>query len=165
MYFEDFVVGYCFTTDRYLVPKNENIDFVSKQDPQPFHIDEPVVDDYPYGGLIASGWHTLLISFRLMLETGKFKECSIGSPGMQELRWLLPVKPGDTLYNRARVDSAKQSKSKPDRGFVTVQYEVLNQKDQKVATYLITHMLRVRTNQNSLNARHWPMRQQNLKPR
>ena len=146
MYFEDFVFGYCFTTDRYLVPKDEIIDFARQWDPQPFHIDETVVDDYPYGGLIASGWHTLLISFRLMLETGKFKECSIGSPGMQELRWLLPVKPGDTLYNRARVDSAKQSKSKPDRGFVTVQYEVLNQKDQKVATYLITHMLRVRPN-------------------
>ena len=146
MYFEDFVVGYSFTTDRYLVPKDEIIDFARQWDPQPFHIDETVVDDYPYGGLIASGWHTLLISFRLMLETGKFKECSIGSPGMQELRWLLPVKPGDTLYNRARVDSAKQSKSKPDRGFVTVQYEVLNQKDQKVATYLITHMLRVRPN-------------------
>ena len=146
MYFEDFVVGYCFTTDRYLVPKDEIIDFARQWDPQPFHIDETVVDDYPYGGLIASGWHTLLISFRLMLATGKFKECSIGSPGMQELRWLLPVKPGDTLYNRARVDSAKQSKSKPDRGFVTVQYEVLNQKDQKVATYSITHMLRVRPN-------------------
>ena len=146
MYFEDFVVGYCFTTDRYLVLKDEIIDFAQQWDPQPFHIDETVVDYYPYGGLIASGWHTLLISFRLMLETGKFKECSIGSPGMQELRWLLPVKPGDTLYNRARVDSAKQSKSKPDRGFVTVQYEVLNQKDQKVATYLITHILRVRPN-------------------
>ena len=146
MYFEDFQVGYSFTTDRYLVPKDEIIDFARQWDPQPFHIDETVVDDYPYGGLIASGWHTLLISFRLMLETGKFKECSIGSPGMQELRWLLPVKSGDTLYNRARVDSAKQSKSKPDRGFVTVQYEVLNQKDQKVATYLITHMLRVRPN-------------------
>jgi acyl dehydratase len=81
-----------------------------------------------------------------MLETGKFKDCSIGSPGMQELRWLLPVKPGDTLCNKARVESAKLSKSKPDRGFVTVQYEVLNQKEQKVATYLITHMLRVRPN-------------------
>ena len=81
-----------------------------------------------------------------MLETGKFEECSIGSPGMQELRWLLPVKPSDMLCNKARVESAKLSKSKPDRGFVTVQYEVLNQKDQKVATYLITHMLRVRPN-------------------
>ena len=146
MYFEDFPVGYSFTTDHYLVLKDEIIDFAQQWDPQPFHIDETVVDDYPYGGLIASGWHTLLLSFRLMLETGKLKECSIGSPGMQELRWLLPVKPGDTLYNRARVDSAKQSKSKPDRGFVTVQYEVLNQKDQKVATYLITHILRVRPN-------------------
>ena len=146
MYFEDFPVGYSFTTDRYLVLKDEIIDFAQQWDPQPFHIDETVVDDYPYGGLIARGWHTLLISFWLMLETGKFKECSIGSPGMQELRWLLPVKPGDTLYNRARVDSAKQSKSKSDRGFVTVQYEVLNQKNQKVATYSITHMLRVRPN-------------------
>ena len=146
MYFEDFVVGYCFTTDRYLVPKDEIIDFAQQWDPQPFHIDEVDAEDYPYGGLIASGWHTLLISFRLMLETGKFKDCSIGSPGMQELRWLLPVKPGDTLCNKARVESAKLSKSKPDRGFVTVQYEVLNQKEQKVATYLITHMLRVRPN-------------------
>ncbi|XAT62673.1 acyl dehydratase [Rhodobacteraceae bacterium Araon29] len=146
MYFEDFQVGYSFTTDPYLIPKHEIIDFAQQWDPQPFHIDEVAAEDYPYGGLIASGWHTLLISFRLMLETGKFKDCSIGSPGMQELRWLLPVKPGDTLCNKARVESAKLSKSKPDRGFVTVQYEVLNQKEQKVATYLITHMLRVRPN-------------------
>ena len=146
MYFEDFQVGYSFTTDPYLVSKHEIIDFAQQWDPQPFHIDEVAAEDYPYGGLIASGWHTLLISFRLMLETGKLKECSIGSPGMQELRWLLPVKPGDTLCNKARVESAKLSKSKPDRGFVTVQYEVLNQKEQKVATYLITHMLRVRPN-------------------
>ena len=146
MYFEDFQVGYSFTTLPYLVSKNEIIDVAQQWDPQPFHIDEIAAEDYPYAGLIASGWHTLLISFRLMLETGKFKDCSIGSPGMQELRWLLPVKPGDALCNKARVESAKLSKSKPDRGFITVQYEVLNQKEQKVATYLITHMLRVRPN-------------------
>ena len=146
MYFEDFPVGYSYTTDQYLVPKDEIIDFAQQWDPQPFHIDEAAAQDYPYGGLIASGWHTLLISFRLMLETGKLKECSIGSPGMQELRWLLPVKPGDTLCNKASVESAKLSKSKPDRGFVTVQYEVLNQNEQKVASYLITHMLRVMPN-------------------
>ena len=146
MYFEDFPVGYSYITNHYLVPKDEIIDFAQQWDPQPFHIDETAAEDYPYGGLIASGWHTLLISFRLMLETGKLKECSIGSPGMQELRWLLPVKPGDTLCNKASVESAKLSKSKPDRGFVTVQYEVLNQNEQKVATYLITHMLRVRPN-------------------
>lgn len=146
MYFEDFPVGYSYTTDHYLVPKDEIFDFAQQWDPQPFHIDEAAAQDYPYGGLIASGWHTLLISFRLMLETGKLKECSIGSPGMQELRWLLPVKPGDTLCNKARVESAKLSRSKPDRGFVTVQYEVLNQNEQKVASYLITHMLRVRPN-------------------
>ena len=114
MYFEDFPVGYSYTTDHYLVPKGEIIDFAQQWDPQPFHIDEAAAKDYPYGGLIASGWHTLLISFRLMLETGKLKECSIGSPGMQELRWLLPVKPGDTLCNKARVESAKLSKSKPE---------------------------------------------------
>ena len=146
MYFEDFACGYSYTTEHYLVPNDEIIDFAQQWDPQPFHIDETAAEDYPYGGLIASGWHTLLISFRLMLETGKLKECSIGSPGMQELRWLLPVKPGDTLCNKARVESAKLSKSKPDRGFVTVQYEVLNQNEQMVATYLITHMLRVRPN-------------------
>ena len=146
MYFEDFPVGYSYTTDHYLVPKDEIIDFAQQWDPQPFHIDEAAAQDYSYGGLIASGWHTLLISFRLMLETGKLKECSIGSPGMQELRWLLPVKPGDTLCNKASVESAKLSKSKPDRGFVTVQYEVLNQNEQKVASYLITHMLRVMPN-------------------
>ena len=146
MYFEDFPVGYSYTTDHYLVSQDEIIDFAQQWDPQPFHIDEAAAQDYPYGGLIASGWHTLLISFRLMLETGKLKECSIGSPGMQELRWLLPVKPGDTLCNKAIVESAKLSKSKPDRGFVTVQYEVLNQNEQKVASYLITHMLRVRPN-------------------
>ena len=146
MYFEDFPVGYSYTTDHYLVPKDEIIDFAQQWDPQQYHIDEAAAQDYPYGGLIASGWHTLLISFRLMLETGKLKECSIGSPGMQELRWLLPVKPGDTLCNKASGESAKLSKSKPDRGFVTVQYEVLNQNEQKVASYLITHMLRVRPN-------------------
>lgn len=143
MYFEDFPVGYSFVTDSHPVSKGEIINFAKQWDPQPFHIDETRADDYPYGGLIASGWHTLLISFRLMLDTGIFEKASIGSPGMQELRWRLPVRPDDRLFTKAVVKSAKRSKSNPDRGFLDVDYAVVNQKDEEVATYSITHMLRV----------------------
>ena len=144
MYFEDFPVGYSFVSDRFHVSKDEIVNFAKQWDPQPFHIDETMADDYPYGGLIASGWHTLLISFRLMLDTGIFQKSSIGSPGMQELRWRLPVRPDDTLVTKAVVKNSKQSQSNPDRGFLDVDYAVVNQKDETVATYSITHMLRVR---------------------
>lgn len=143
MYFEDFTAGYSFLTESHTVSKDEIVNFATQWDPQPFHIDEIQANDYPYGGLIASGWHTLLISFRLVLETGIFEKASIGSPGMQELRWLLPVKPGDKLLTKAIVQSAKRSKSDPARGFINVNYAVINQREENVATYAITHMLRV----------------------
>jgi acyl dehydratase len=87
-----------------------------------------------YGGLIASGFHTLAVGFRLFIDTGVVAGTSIGSPGIDQLRWLLPVRPGDTLHTIVRVLETRPSASKPDRGIVRLAVRILNQRDEAVLT-------------------------------
>jgi acyl dehydratase len=134
IYFDDFAVGQVYELGKRAVSRDEIIDFARAYDPQPFHIDEAAAAKTIYGGLIASGWHTMAILMRLMVDGLLAETASLGSPGVDQLRWLKPVRPGDVLRGRGTVREVMPSRSKPDRGLVRVFYEVFNQKDEQVMT-------------------------------
>ncbi len=94
----------------------------------------------PYGGLIASGFQTLALAFRAFYDANVINACSMGSPGMDELRWLRPVRPGDTLRTEAQVTEKRASESKPDRGILRMAYEILNQDGEAVMTFNTIHI-------------------------
>jgi acyl dehydratase len=141
-YFDDFAVGDKFTTRGVTLTESMVIDFALTYDPQPFHIDVEAARESNYGGLIASGFHTLALGFRMVLETGLFRAASMGSPGFDELRWLKPVRPGDTLHTELEVVDKKPSSSKPDRGLARIAYRIKNQKGEDVLTFLSMHLLK-----------------------
>jgi acyl dehydratase len=135
MYFDDLPVGYAFETAERALPEDEIIAFARQWDPQSFHTDAEAARASPYGGLIASGFHTLLVAFTLELAADVWTEASMGSPGMDALRWLKPVRPGDRLRVRVEVTETRPSRSKPDRGITRFAHNVLNQDDEAVMTY------------------------------
>jgi len=141
-YFDDFAVGERFETRGVTLTESGIIDFAMTHDPQPFHIDVEAARRSNYGGLIASGFQTLALGFRMVLETGIFRACSMGSPGFDELRWLKPVRPGDTLHVEIEVKEKKPSTSKPDRGLLRIAYRIRNQKNEEVLTFLSMHLLK-----------------------
>jgi acyl dehydratase len=143
-YFDDFAVGDRLTTRGVTVTESMIIEFGLTYDPQPFHTDIEAARQSLYGGLIASGFQTLVLGFRTVIETGIFRASSMGSPGFDELRWLRPVRPGDTLHTEVEVVEKKPSSSKPDRGIVRVAYRIKNQKDEEVLTFLSMHLLKRR---------------------
>jgi acyl dehydratase len=130
-YFEDYVPGSVHEFGRITVDE-ESIDAFGKQfDPQLFHTDPDGAKSTIYGGLIASGWHTASLMMRECVRYYLPRAASLGSPGVDELRWFLPVRPGDRLTVRMTVLETSRSRSKPDRGIVVSLFEVLNQ-DRKV---------------------------------
>ncbi len=132
--FEDFAPGDVWDIPGPVLTQQEIVEFASQFDPQSFHVDEEAALRSPYGGLIASGWHTVSICMRLVCDRYLLKTASFGSPGVEHLRWLAPVRPGDRLLLRLTVIEAKISRSKPDRGSVLHRWEVFNQKDELVMT-------------------------------
>jgi acyl dehydratase len=116
------------------VSRDEIVAFAREFDPQPFHIDEAAAASSVFHGLLASGWHTAAILMRLMYDTFLHDAASLGSPGVDEIRWLKPVRPGDTLRARFTVVEAVPSRSKPDRGLVRSFTEMLNQHGEVVMT-------------------------------
>ena len=132
IYLEDFRVGQVIELGSCTVSKDEIIAFARKFDPQPFHIDEAAAERSIYGGLIASGWHTGSLFMRLLYDGLLSHAASMGSPGQDELRWIKPVRPGDTLSARGLVEELIPSRSKPDRGLIRTTYEVFNQDGDKV---------------------------------
>jgi len=125
--FEDFVPGSVRTSGTVLVTEEEIIEFAKRYDPQVFHTDPVAARESIYGGLVASGWHTAAMAMRLIVENYLSGVASVGSPGVDEVRWLKPVRPGDKLSVRVTVLEARRSESKPDRGIVRSLVEVLNQ--------------------------------------
>src|SRR5580692_2356968 len=113
-YFEDYVPGSVHEFGSVQVEESEIIDFGKRFDPQDFHTDPEAAARGPFGGLIASGWHTGALMMRMLVDNYLSKASSLGSPGIDELRWLRPVRPGDTLRLRATVLDSKRSQSKPD---------------------------------------------------
>jgi acyl dehydratase len=130
-YFEDFVVGESVEIGRHTMTESEILDFANRFDPQLFHIDPEGAKSTIYGGLIASGWHTCAIAMRVMVDAYLRQAASLGSPGMEEIRWLKPVRPGDTLRILRTVEEARPT-SKPDRGLVLTRWDVHNQRDEQV---------------------------------
>ena len=131
-YFEDFKVGDVVEAGAKTVTKEEIMAFAREFDPQPFHVDEAAASRSIYGGLIASGWHSGSMLMRMFFEAVFRDAASMGSPGIDELRWVKPVRPGDTLHFRATVLEATPSRSKPDRGVVRTFCELLNQHGEVV---------------------------------
>ena len=145
MFFEDFKVGAELTSPGVTITEAQIIDFAMKFDPQPFHVDVTAAAASQFGRLIASGFHTAALSFRLFWQTGALTDGSLGSPGLDELRWLKPVRPGDTLHVVAKVLEAKRSTSKPDRGVVKMSYTTLNQNGEAVMTLVGNQLLKTRS--------------------
>jgi acyl dehydratase len=126
-YFEDYLAGSVYELGTIAVEQEEIISFARRFDPQVFHTDPESAKETIYGGLIASGWHTAGLMMRLFSEHFLSKVASLGSPGVDELRWHKPVRPGDELSPRVTVLETKRSRSKPDRGIVHSFIEVMNQ--------------------------------------
>ena len=136
-YFDDFQEGQIFKAGFVSISREEIIDFARKYDPQPFHLDEEKANIL-YGGLIASGWHTASLCSRLMVDSLLNKTAGMGSPGLNELRFLKPVRPGDTLSGRFTVLELKPSDRKPDRGSMLLKGEMENQKGEVVLSFIGT---------------------------
>jgi acyl dehydratase len=126
-YFEDFIPGITVDCGSFSLSEAEIIAFAKEYDPQPFHVDPVAAKDGPFGGLIASGWHTASMMMRQLVDNYVSPESSLGAAGVDELRWPKPVRPGDTLHIRATVLEARRSRSKPDRGIVKTLMELTNQ--------------------------------------
>ena len=141
-YLDDLKPGDRFESGGYTFTESSIVDFAFLYDPQPFHIDKPAAEASHFGGLIASGFQTLAVAFRLMYQTGFVRDASMGGPGMDELRWLKPVRPGDTLRCRAEVIETVPSRSKPDRGILKVALAALNQADETVMTVTFIVLLK-----------------------
>lgn len=133
-YFDDFSVGERFSSESAAISEEEIVVFAQRYDPQPFHIDLEAANASPYGGLIASGFHTLSFGFRLFIDTGALADCGMGSPGVEAIRWLAPVRPGDILRTEAEVAAMRPSGSDPGRGVLTMDFTVFNQDDTAVLT-------------------------------
>ena len=142
--FEDFAAGQEYDLGSRTLDRTAIVDFATEFDPQPFHVDEEAAEQSIYGGLIASGWQTCCVYMRLLCDSFLLQVHSMGSPGVDELRWLGPVRPGDTLLAKLRIDEVRASKSKPDRGIVMTAGEVRNQDGVLVLTLKSPLMVRRR---------------------
>src|SRR5580698_10018352 len=140
-YFEDYVQGAVYEYGYITVTEAEILDFARAFDPQPIHVDPEFAAAGPFHGLIASGWHTAGIMMRMFADHCLSTVASLASPGIDELRWPAPVRPGDQLRLRTTIVEARLSRSKPDRGLVRTQGELLNQADQTVLTLVAMNLL------------------------
>jgi acyl dehydratase len=143
-YFEDMHVGDSATLGSYTITHDEIIAFARQFDPQPFHLDEAQARASIYGGLIASGWHTASLMMRLIVDGWANGTAGLGSPGVDELRWLLPVRPGDTLTASITVQEMTPSTRRPDRGTIRSLSELRNQDGQVVLRAIGINMIACR---------------------
>ena len=148
-WFEDYVPGAVHDLGSVMVDEQKIIAFARQFDPQPFHLDKEWAEKSVFGGLIASGWHTACMAMRLIVDHYLSEVSSEGSPGIDELRWLRPVRPGDQLSVRATILDARLSRSRPERGIVRSQIETLNQDEEVVMHLTSTIFIRCRNKQNT----------------
>ena len=132
--FEDFTPGDILSLGEYKVTEAEMMAFSERYDPQSFHIDPVAAKDSPFGGIICSGWLTTAIAQRMQTDSYMIDSSCVGSPGVDEIRWLKPVRAEDCLHGTNTVEAVKPSTSKPDRGVVFSQMEIYNQDDMLVMT-------------------------------
>lgn len=133
-YFEDFKPGDVLFLGERTLGRDEIIAFAREFDPQPFHVDEEAAAQSMFGGLIASGWHTCGLVMRMMCDSHLNDCASLGSPGLDNIRWLLPVRPGDTLRAERHILETRVSQSKPGVGIIRSRWEVRNQRNEMVMT-------------------------------
>jgi acyl dehydratase len=143
-HFEDYPVGAVFTGGPIAVSEQDILDFARCYDPQPMHVDKAAAERGAFGGLIASGWHTGALMMQLLAKHFVPTPGNLASPGLDELRWLRPVRPGDRLSLRATVLSARPSRSKPDQGVVTSLVELINQNGEMVLSLKPISLMRRR---------------------
>lgn len=144
-FYEDLVVGTIARFGNYAVTRDEVIDFARKYDPQPFHLDDEAAAATHFGRLAASGWHTA--GMMMAMNVAHFTEhqtASLGSPGIDQLRWLKPVYPGDTLHMESELLEKRRSASKPEMGLTKTKSTVYNQHDEPVMSLIANGMIRVR---------------------
>ena len=120
LYFEDLPLGMKVSLGQFHFTEEDIVSFARSFDPQPFHVDKQAADASPFGGLIASGWHTCSALMRMQCDHLFLRSAAIGSPGVDQIRWLSPVRPGDILYGTTEVIQAHPSTFKPDRGALTL---------------------------------------------
>lgn len=143
-YFEDYVPGTVHKFGPIKAEEREMLEFARRYDPQPFHVDPEMAQKSVFGGVIASGWFTCALVMRLYVDYYVSTVAGLGSPGIDELRWIIPVRPNDELSVRATILESRLSKSKPDRGIVNSFLEVLNQKGQVVMTMRVVNLFHCR---------------------
>ena len=143
-FLEDFPIGVRRELGTFAVNESDVIRFATEFDPQPFHVDPDAAKASFYGGIIASGWHTASMTMRVVVDKHLAASASLGSPGVDELRWLKPVRPGDTLTVFTTVEEIILSKSKPDRGFLCGLTEVENQAGDVVMSMRAKTMMKRR---------------------
>ena len=131
-YLEDFEVGQKFSSDRLRVEKERIKTFAAEFDPQAFHLDDDAARNTMFGGLVASGWHTAAITMKLLVESDLKPAGGIVGAGFDELRWPLPVRPGDELRVESEILNVRTSKSQPQQGLIKVRTTTLNQNDEPV---------------------------------
>lgn len=144
LHLEDFAAGQSYDLGSHVFDEDEIIAFAAKFDPQPFHLSDEAAAASHFGGLIASGWHTGSVFMRLLVDGLLVRCASMGSPGVDEMRWLAPVRPGDTLSARLEIEEVRPSKSRPDRGFVMTRAILTNQDSDQVFSLRAPLMLRSR---------------------
>ena len=144
-YFEDYTPGAVYEYGYLTVTEEEIIGFAEQFDPQPIHTDRAFAEAGPFGGLIASGWHSAGLLMRLFAGHFLSRVASLASPGVDELRWAVPLRPGDTVRLRTTITETRPSRSKPDRGLVHTKAELLNQDDQCPVSIQPMNILRRRS--------------------
>ena len=146
-YLEDMVVGTKDSFGHYEVTREEVLDFARKYDPQPFHLSDEAAAETHFGRISASGWHTCAMTMSMLvanMSSGKEKSAGLGSPGVDSLRWLKPVYPGDTLRCESELMDVRPSRSRPEMGSIHSDLTVFNQKDEPVMTMKSIGLMRTR---------------------
>lgn len=144
-YYEDIAIGSHNAFGRYEVTREEVMQFASKYDPQPFHLDDAAAAQTHFGRLSASGWHTCAMTMAMMVENMKSEQSAgLGSPGVDQLRWIKPVYPGDTLRCETEILEKRRSKSRPEMGIFRSRIRTFNQHDELVLEMVSNGLIRVR---------------------
>ena len=146
-YYEDLVIGTVTKSERtYDVTREEVIEFAGKYDPQPFHLDDEAAAKTHFGRLSASGWHTAAMAMRMTVEGWSTQEptASLGSPGVDELRWRKPVYPGDTLRVESKLIGKRRMKSRPEMGLMKTEQTIYNQDGDIVMSMVSNGLIQVR---------------------
>lgn len=145
IHYEDIEVGHRQAFGHYAVTREEVVDFATRYDPQPFHLSDDAAAQTYFGRLSASGWHSCAMTMRMLVDNMRsVQQAGLGSPGVDSLRWVKPVYPGDTLRCESEVIEKRRSRSKPDMGLFKSRIRVFNQDDELVLEMVSNALIRVR---------------------